>query len=97
MPSYRVRMIVGDLRPGVDPAEVLPAAADAARGLAAVEGTTLEVVRGEPRLTVRFEAPDDETAGAVRHAVVSRTDALVEVMVGRLTRRWGARWYPPRP
>ncbi len=89
-------MIVGDLRPGVDPADVLPAAADAARELTAVEGTSLEVVRGEARLTVRFEAPDDETAGAVRHVVVTGTDALVEVMVGRVTRRWGARWYPIR-
>ncbi len=96
MPSYRVRMIVGDLRPGVDPADVLPAAADAAWEMVAVEGTSLEVVRGEPRLTVRFEAADDETAGAVRHAVVSRTDALVEVMAARVTRRWGARWYPLR-
>ena len=58
MPSYRVRMVVGDLRDGVDPATVLPGAADAALGLGTVEASSVEVVRGAPRLTVRFEAPD---------------------------------------
>jgi len=96
VPSYRVRMVVGDLRDGVDPATVLPAAADAARGLSAVEASDVEVVRGTPRLTVRFEAPDDATAAAVRRAVVGRTDELVEVEVSRVYRRYGPRWYPLR-
>lgn len=96
MPSYRVRMVVGDLRPGVDPATVLPAAADAAAALTAVEAQYLEVVRGEARLTVRFEAVDDAAAGAVRHAVVERAGELVDVLVTRVSRRWGARWYPIR-
>lgn len=96
MPSYRVRMVVGDMRPGVDPADVLPAAADAAAELTAVEAQYLEVVRGEPRLTVRFEASDDEVAGQVRRAVVERADAMVEVLASRVSRRWGARWYPLR-
>ena len=96
MPSYRVRMVVGDLRDGVDPATVLPAAADAARGLSAVEASYVEVVRGTPRLTIRFEVPDDATAAAVRRAVVGRTDELVEVEVSRVYRRYGARWYPLR-
>lgn len=96
MPSYRVRMVVSDLRAGVDPADVLPAAADAARERTAVEGTSLEVVRGQPRLTVRFEAPDDLTAAHVGRAVVARTDELVVVEVSRTTRRYGARWYPLR-
>ena len=96
MPSYRVRMVVGDLRPGVDPATVLPAAADAAAALTAVEAQYLEVVRGEAWLTVRFEAPDDAAAGVVRHAVVERAAELVDVLVTRVSRRWGARWYPIR-
>lgn len=96
MPSYRVRMVVGDLRPGVDPATVLPAAADAAAELTAVEAQYLEVVRGEPRLTVRFEAPDDAAAGQVRRAVVDRAAELVDVLQSRVSRRWGARWYPIR-
>jgi len=96
VPSYRVRMVVGDLRDGVDPATVLPAAADAALGLTTVEASYVEVVGGAPRLTVRFEAPDDAAAAAVRRAVVGRTDELVEVEVSRVYRRYGARWYPLR-
>nr|WP_297425267.1 hypothetical protein [uncultured Actinotalea sp.] len=96
MPSYRVRMVVGMLHRGVDPATVLPAAADAARALTPVEGTALEVVRGQPRLTVRYEAPDDLTAAGVGRAVVARVDELVDVETSRVTRRFGARWYPMR-
>ena len=96
MPSYRVRMVVGDLRPGVDPATVLPAATDAAREHAAVEAAYLELLRGAPWLTVRFESPDDATAAGVRRAVVARTEGLVEVSASRVYRRYGARWYPLR-
>lgn len=93
MPSYRVRMAVGLLRPGAEPATVLPTAVDAARELTAVEHGQVDVVRGVPRLTVRFEAPDDLQAAAVGQAVVDRVEALVEVDVSRVTRRYGARWY----
>lgn len=96
MPSYRVRMIVGDLHDGVDPATVLPAAADAARTRTTVEASTVEVVRGLPRLTVRFEAPDDLTAAGIGQDVVRRTDELVVVESSRTTRRYGNRWYPLR-
>lgn len=89
-------MVVSDLRGGVDPADVLPAAADAAREHTTVEAATIEVVRGEPRLTVRFEAADDLAAAHVGQAVVRRTDELVVVEVSRVTRRWGSRWYPLR-
>lgn len=92
MPSYRVRMVVGDLRPGVDPATVLPAAADAAAALTAVEAQDVQVVRGEARITIRFEAPDDVAAGGVRRAVVARAEELVDVVASRLYRRWGPRW-----
>lgn len=84
------------LHQGVDPATVLPAAADAARARTPVEATALEVVRGRPRLTVRYEAPDDAAAAAVGRAVVARVDELVDVETSRVTRRFGARWYPMR-
>jgi hypothetical protein len=89
-------MIVGMLHAGVDPADVLPAAAGAAGAMTAVEGTALEVVRGQPRLTVRFEASDDLAAAGVGRAVVARVDELVDVETSRVTRRFGARWYPMR-
>jgi hypothetical protein len=96
VPSYRVRMIVGALQRGVDPAEVLPAAVATARERTAVEAGQVEVVRGQPRLTVRFEAPDDVTAAGVGRAVVARVDEMVVVETSRVTRRFGARWYPMR-
>lgn len=96
MPSYRVRIAVGLMHRGVDPADVLPAAVAAARELTAVEHGAIEVVRGVPRVTVRFEAPDDVAAAGIGRAVVGRVDELVEVEVSRVTRRYGARWYPMR-
>lgn len=89
-------MVVGMLHRGVDPERVLPAAMDAARDRAAVEGGQVAVVRGVPQLTVRFEAPDDVAAAAVGQAVVARTDELVDVEGHRVTRRYGARWYSMR-
>lgn len=81
---------------GVDPAAVLPAAIDAAGEHTTVEAGTVEVVRGQPRVTVRFEAPDDQTASDVGQAVVARVGDLVVVETSRVTRRFGNRWYPMR-
>ena len=96
MPSYRVSLVPGMLHLGVDPATVLPAAADAAREHTTVEAGTVEVVRGRPRVTVRYEAPDDQTASDVGQAVVARVGELVVVETSRVTRRSGNRWYPMR-
>jgi len=93
VPSYRVRMVVSLLRPGVDPADVLPAAAAAARELVAVEASELAVRHGRPVLTVRYESADDLAASHVGRAVVDRVDTMVDVEVSRVTRRYGARWY----
>ena len=91
MPSYRVRLVPGLLHRGTDPATVLPAAIRAAD-----EHTTVEVVRGRPRITVRYESPDDLTAAHVGRAVVARVGDLVVVETSRVTRRFGNRWYPMR-
>lgn len=93
MPSYRVRMVVSLLRPGVDPADVLPAAAAAAREHTVVEASELAIRQGRPVLTVRFESADDLAASQVGRAVVDRVDTMVDVEVSRVTRRHGARWY----
>lgn len=96
MPSYRVRMVVGAMRLGSDPAQVLPAATGAAREHTAVEAGQIEIVRGAPVLTVRYEAVDDLTAAGVGTAVVRRVDEMVVVETSRVMRRFGARWYPMR-
>lgn len=96
MPSYRVRMIPGVVHRGVDPADVLPAAVAAAREHTAVEAGQVDVERGRPVLTVRYEAADDVTAAQVGRAVVARVDELVDVETSRITRRAGNRWEPMR-
>lgn len=86
-------MAVGLMKPGVDPAEVLPGAVAAAREVTAVEAGGIDVVRGQALITVRFEAPDDVAAAGIGQVVVDRTEALADVDVSRVTRRYGTRWY----
>ncbi|ALD12816.1 hypothetical protein [Clavibacter capsici] len=92
MPSYRITMTVGRLRPGVDPTEVLPAAAAEASRVATLEANDLQVVRGEPRLTVRFTAEDDPAAERVAGQVRARTAQLLDVERTTITRRDGGAW-----
>ena len=96
MPSFRVTATVGDLRPGVAPAAVLPTAAGAARDLATLESYDVGVVAGEARITVRFTVDDDATARRVADHVLASTGALAELSTPGLTRRYGARWHPVR-
>lgn len=96
MPSYRVTLTVGMLRPGTDPAALLPAAADEAAEHTQVEASDVAVVAGEARITVRFLADDDRAASRIGHEVVMRVDELAELTKPRLTRRYGGRWYPLR-
>lgn len=96
MPSYRVRMVVGDVHADADPADVLPTAVAAARERTAVEAGQVDILRGLPCITVRFEAADDLVASGVGRAVVDRVEALAVVETSRVTRRFGARWYPLR-
>jgi hypothetical protein len=96
VPSYRVLVVPGTLRGDTDPATVLPAAVEAASAHTTVEAGTIEVVRHQPRVTVRYESPDDLTAAHVGRAVVDRVEELVVVETSRITRRFGNRWYPMR-
>ncbi|MBM7410788.1 hypothetical protein JOE38_000611 [Clavibacter michiganensis] len=92
MPSYRITMTVGALRPGADPAAVLPAAAAEAARIATLEANDIQVVRGEPRLTVRFTADDDAAAERIAGAVRARAGELVEIPRASITRRDGGAW-----
>lgn len=97
MPSYRVTLTIGALARGVAPATVLPAAADAAARLTTLEASSVAVVRGEPRLTVRFTSDDDEIALQVAEHVAAVTGALAQVLDARVTRGSGTRWTTVRP
>ncbi|WP_285116048.1 hypothetical protein [Leifsonia sp. fls2-241-R2A-40a] len=93
MPSFRVIVAVGRLKPGVDPQTVEPAAAAAARELTVVEASTIDVVSGEARITVRFTADSPRTALRVAEHTVARIRTLAETGAWRLTERVGGRWF----
>ncbi|MCU1570580.1 MAG: hypothetical protein JWR33_1321 [Naasia sp.] len=92
MPSYRVIMTIGPLRPGTAPHEVLPAAADAVAEVALLEASSVNVVRGAARITVRFTVEDDEVAVQVGEHAVSVTEERAAVEDTRLTRQSRGRW-----
>lgn len=93
MPSFRVIAAIGLLRPGIAPTSIQPAAADAAAELAVVEATSIDVVRGEARLTVRFTADAVPEALRVAEHTVAALRARAEVGSWRLTERVGGRWF----
>lgn len=96
MTSYRVVLVVGLLGPGVDPAAVLPAAAEAARAVTKVEARDLAVVAGEARVVVRYLAADDPAAHRVGDRVRARVEELAQVTRATVDRRSGPRWLPVR-
>jgi hypothetical protein len=93
VPSFRVIVAVGRLRAGVDPRTVEPSAADAARELAVVEASSVDVVAGEARITIRFTEDDVRLALGVAEHTVSRMAQLAEIAGWRLTERVGGRWF----
>ncbi|WP_437583079.1 hypothetical protein ACSAGD_12430 [Paramicrobacterium sp. CJ85] len=92
MPSYRVTLSPGAMRPGVAPDRVIPTVADAAAELVTVEATDVQLVRGTPRVVVRFTCDDDELAEQVAAHAASVATTVVEVSGWFLTRRDGGHW-----
>jgi hypothetical protein len=92
MPSYRVLLAVGSLRPGVQPDALLPTAAASAAELTTVEANDIMMVRGEPQLVVRFTGDDDEAALRIGAFVESTVGGLADVRSARVTRRDGGAW-----
>ncbi|WP_271175324.1 hypothetical protein [Leifsonia poae] len=93
MPSFRVTVAIGALRPGVRPDAVLPAAADAAADLTVVEASSVDVVRREARLTVRYTADTVDEAIAVAEHTVERVGSLAQTGAWAVTERVGGRWF----
>lgn len=94
MPSYRVRVPVGLLNPGVAPESVLPAATDAVARLVNVEARDLAVVAGRAVVTVRFTAADDGEAVPAADAAVAEVSALASTGPAAVERRNRGRWAP---
>jgi hypothetical protein len=94
MPSYRVTMTIGMLRPGVDPGAVLPAARQAALDVTTLEAADLAVVARSARITIRFTADDAEIAAQVAAHVIARTGEAAEVTRAAVTERVRGDWVP---
>lgn len=92
MASYRVRVPVGNLRPGVEPEQLLPAAADAAATLTTVEARDVVLARGVAMVHVRFTAPDDGDADVVARRVEDAVRRLAVAGHGRLEASSRGRW-----
>jgi hypothetical protein len=96
VPDYRVTMTMGALRPGVAPANVLPAAKAAAGELTMVEAADLTVVAGSARIVIRFESDDAELANQIAEHVVATTRESVDVPAFTVTERGRGRWFSVR-
>ena len=75
MPSYRSILTVSVLKAGHDPGDVESAARGTVRRTTVLEAFQVDVVRGEPRVTVRFTGSDDAEARGVHARVVETIGA----------------------
>ena len=89
--------MIGEMRVGRSPEQVLPAAVDAARELTTAESWDLAITHGMPRITVRFTADDDAEAFRVAELVRARTNLVAQARGVTVTRRYGGRFYPLAP
>ncbi len=98
MPSYRVALQIGDVRPGHRPGEVLPLAAAATRRLAHLDKPDLVMEDRLPWVVVRFSleptgrAEEDVRAGTVAAAVERAVGEAAEVTRTRVSRRVKGEW-----
>lgn len=85
-------MTIGMLRPGASPERVEPTAAAAADEVAVLEASSVDVVRGEARLVIRFTAEDGELALQVARHVTTTTDRVAQLLDAVVTQRDGGTW-----
>lgn len=99
MPSFRLELEIGALRPGHTAGEVM----DAARAAISdhhVDATDIAVTGGTPRILLRFtvsDSSDAEENQAARLAAIRARDDVGQVAgTGQLwvLRRRGGRWLP---
>ena len=97
MPSYRLELEIGDLRPGKTPNQVMEAALSSL-GTHHVDAADITVIDGTPRILVRFTVPASSAAGEDTAAQVAarHTREAVEPIAStgghRLLRRRRGSW-----
>jgi len=79
MPSYRSILTVSMLKAGHDPGDVESAARDAVCRTTVLEAFQVDVMRGEPRVTVRFTGSDDAEARGVHARVVEAIGSVAQI------------------
>ena len=105
MPSYRVTVDVDDVRPGVAPRDVLPAAEAILAKTHVVEDRMLDVAdpssaHPQPQVHLRFAVTsserdaEDAEAQAVVRLLVDELDAFARCGTWLLRRGPGRRWTP---
>ena len=94
MPSYRFSAAIGALRPGVKAAALLPTLTTDARTLAVVEASSVDIVRGAPRITIRFTGEDDADARSIALGIFGLAAESAELSDLELTRRSKNLWIP---
>lgn len=96
MPSYRLELEIGDLRPGMTPDQVMEAARSSLGHH--VDATDIAVVGGTPRILLRFTVPassSSEEDAAARQAVRDTrkgVDLVASTGRDRLLRRRRGSW-----
>lgn len=98
MPSYRVAVDVHAVAPGVAPPDLLPRAEELLATGHRVEDRSVELVRGQPQIHLRFLVPgshdvaeDDEAEAAVR-ALLRDLSPIADLGHWVLRRGAGGRW-----
>ncbi|WP_126622280.1 FMN-dependent dehydrogenase [Actinomyces bovis] len=94
MPSYRSILVIGSMRPGARPEAIEAAARAAVAQSTTLEAFQVDVMRGEPRVTVRFTASDDADAHPVHERIVTQVREQAAVPRAVLAKVVGGRSVP---
>ncbi len=94
MPSYRTILTIGALLPGHAPPDVEAAARDAVGGQTTLEAFQVDVVAGEPRVTIRYTGADDAAARDVHERVRAAVAGVARVRRGLLAKVVSGRSVP---
>jgi hypothetical protein len=94
VPSYRFSAAVGALCPGIRAAALLPTLTTDVRTLAVVEASSVDIVRGQARVIIRFTGDDDTDARSIALGIFGLARELAELGSPELDRRVGNRWVP---
>lgn len=93
MPSYRVTVDVGLIRPGVAAPDVLPLVAAAIAKRTTVEANDIKISSGRPQLVIRFTGSDPGFAKETVQESLADIDDVIEVLAIQVTARHKNRWY----